>query len=99
MPRLSPPTRSPSAKAERMCEDRELDLAVAQVAAHASAPVTTSIARAWRSTSTRRLRAGATRLACSRVAKPCGSPSAWPTKTENSKRQACSAARIVRSIS
>ena len=48
---------------------------------------------------TRTLTAGATSAACSRRANAWGSPSASPTKTENSQRDACSAARIARSSS
>ena len=47
MPRVSPPTRSPSANAERIWHDGEVDLAVVERAAYAS-PVTTSITRARR---------------------------------------------------
>src|SRR5688500_19671058 len=46
----------------------------------------------------RQLRADATRVLCSRVAKARGSPSPEPTKTENSMRESCSDLRMVASM-
>ena len=60
-------------------------------------PVTISRARAVGSTMIMMLREGATSELCSRVAKARGSPSAMPTKSENSKRLSVSALRIASS--
>src|SRR4051812_9253076 len=46
---------------------------------------------------TRMLRAGATSVRCRLTANARGSPSAWPTNTENSTRESRSALRIVSS--